>query len=518
MSGVELIVGVVLGSIPIAIEVYNRSSRVVEVFSTFKQYPREVSILDAKLGVQRTIFRNNAINLLTTITKDQEYVLEVINRPVSTTENSDLVMASVYRNRIDALEESFQSCALTTNQIRNSLMVLYSQSDDFRAEVGERQQDVSTSEWMKHVKTRFRLALSKPKMEEAISDLRELNRDFGLITDQITKHLQQVSNEVSGNKPTARRPVKSLNVLQRYHRVRYASKALYSTLQVQWNCNTHQYHSFDVRIIDNDLGKGKAKAAVSRYVTCELAVTHEDSSSSPKAPLYLEIQQACDSDDEDLDQRVDDVTNIQQLTKVLERDAGRLQMPVSTSKKSRFRGFLGHFKRERHIVPTPIDTVSIPELPKLTNSLSSFHLSDQPSQPSSSSSTDLSLIDDICKMAYSNVAFRCSEARNQLLFNFGILMLEIGYGKPWHKLKQAVTATHEELTDYKIAEKLASQLVNQLGLAYPKIIRKCLGCDFGLGETDLDNEDLQRRFLEDVVAGLQQLKDYMAEMDIAPLG
>ena len=139
MSGVELIVGVVLGSIPIAIEVYNRSGRVFEVFSAFKQYPREVSILDAKLSVQRTIFRNNAINLLTDITRDPEYVLEVINRPVSTTWKSDLAMAPMYRNRVDALEESFESCARTADHIRSSLMVLCSQSDDFRAEVGERQ-------------------------------------------------------------------------------------------------------------------------------------------------------------------------------------------------------------------------------------------------------------------------------------------------------------------------------------------------------------------------------------------
>jgi len=108
-----------------------------------------------------------------------------------------------------------------------------------------------------------------------------------------------------------------------------------------------------------------------------------------------------------------------------------------------------------------------------------------------------------------------TDARNKLLFNFGILLLEIGYGKPWYELKQTVakmpTATGDRLTDYRAAEKLAQLLVNQMGLTYPKIIKKCLGCDFGLGETDLDNEDLQRRFLEDVVQGLQQLKEDIRE-------
>lgn len=51
----------------------------------------------------------------------------------------------------------------------------------------------------------------------------------------------------------------------------------------------------------------------------------------------------------------------------------------------------------------------------------------------------------------------------------------------------------------------------------PNIIKKCLGCDFGLGETDLHNEDLQRRFLEDVVLRLQQLREQMKEMNFAPL-
>ena len=63
----------------------------------------------------------------------------------------------------------------------------------FRAEVDERK-DVRpivtvhsfiselTRDW-KHVKTCFTPALGKPKMEEAISDLRELSSDFSLRAD-----------------------------------------------------------------------------------------------------------------------------------------------------------------------------------------------------------------------------------------------------------------------------------------------------------------------------------------------
>src|ERR1700712_1442889 len=103
MSGIELIVGTVLASVPIALEAYDRSGRVFELFSVFRQYPREVLILDAKLSAQRTIFRNNAINLLTAITKDRAKIQDVLDQPSSQATRLELVMASVYRNRVDAL-------------------------------------------------------------------------------------------------------------------------------------------------------------------------------------------------------------------------------------------------------------------------------------------------------------------------------------------------------------------------------------------------------------------------------
>lgn len=41
------------------------------------------------------------------------------------------------------------------------------------------------------------------------------------------------------------------------------------------------------------------------------------------------------------------------------------------------------------------------------------------------------------------LSLRCLEACNELLFNLGILILEVGYGRPWYKLKQAETSAPE---------------------------------------------------------------------------
>lgn len=142
MSGIDFIVGTVLAAVPIALETYDHSGKVFEVFSVFKQYPREVLILETKLCAQRTIFRNNAINLLTAITKDRLKVQEVMNQPSSQAARLGLVMASVYQHRMDALDESFVACRQTAEQIHNTLQMLCFQSEAFRAEVREKQ-DVS---------------------------------------------------------------------------------------------------------------------------------------------------------------------------------------------------------------------------------------------------------------------------------------------------------------------------------------------------------------------------------------
>jgi hypothetical protein len=140
MSGIEFIIGTVLAAVPIALEAYDRSNRVFEVFSVFRQYPREVLTLEAKLSAQRTIFRNNAINLLRAITRDRATVQEVLSRPSSKALRESLVLSSACQLRGDALEESFMTCHQTAQQIQQALEQLCLHAEAFGADLGQRQE------------------------------------------------------------------------------------------------------------------------------------------------------------------------------------------------------------------------------------------------------------------------------------------------------------------------------------------------------------------------------------------
>ena len=107
-------------------------------------------------------------------------------------------------------------------------------------------------------------------------------------------------------------------------------------------------------------------------------------------------------------------------------------------------------------------------------------------------------------------------ARNPSLFCLGIVLLELAYCKPWPSLCEPVLERLEptKRTAYHAAERLAQStfLRDRMWPGYSDIVCKLLGCDFGLGKTDLEDERLQEAFLVDVVSVLQRAEVRLAEL------
>lgn len=127
MSGVEFIVGTVLGGVPIAVMAFEKYQTLSTMLSTFRN-PREIVRMQSKVGSQRTIFRNNAINLLSSVTNDRELIhtwisglTESKNNASSPTADINLTLADIYRSRIDSLKDTFSSCKSTLDEIMSTL-------------------------------------------------------------------------------------------------------------------------------------------------------------------------------------------------------------------------------------------------------------------------------------------------------------------------------------------------------------------------------------------------------------
>lgn len=131
MSGAE-VAGLLLGAIPLVIEGYDRSEKAFAAFDTYRHYPKELTKLQAKLGAQKTVFRNNCINLLSTISNDRKKVYAMLSEPSHIGWQDDdmhLTLAS----RIEALDESFTSCQRTMEQIYEALQNISREVEAFQS-------------------------------------------------------------------------------------------------------------------------------------------------------------------------------------------------------------------------------------------------------------------------------------------------------------------------------------------------------------------------------------------------
>ncbi|RDW57644.1 hypothetical protein BP6252_13726 [Coleophoma cylindrospora] len=630
MSGVE-VAGLLLGAIPIALEAYDRSERAFSAFDVYRHYPKELKKLEAKLGAQKTVFRNNCINLLSTISDDRSRVYAMLSEP-SHSGWQDQDIHHALASRSNALDESFTSCQRTMEQIHEALQSIGKEAEEFQhvlASNSESQENsVSTREWYRRLGKRIKLSINKPRIEEHIEELRTFNADFNLMSNQISKNIRNV--EVS--RAVTSSPA-SLPSLLRYQSVRKASEWLYDTLVNRWSCNLHSSHWANISL-DNHLRReektnlrGLEPEDVST-VHLEMAITYYVGNNRSDIPIWLEILSSVDAEVMVKTfpglQKLADISNLLQSRSepysTEPRDAPKNKVkksvrfdndsaslpkvqtlslkpePQSTkegqaeettldlcliqdvcehfqlyqkhSHQPTCLGYLNNSCIQRFYQPPlekyptgkpkslediiiwvsedPIRILprsimiqlaaslaaailqyhSTPWLSELWRSkdivffgLDDFHLeSEKHPLLHPHLNVEFTRLKELgtsqIKDEAASTAIEVQQptaygARNEVLFHLGVVLLEIGFATPWVTLRANMLKTlpNKAASDYAIADKLACSLVNSMGPTYSRIIRKCLGCDFGLGETNLESEELQGKFLLDVVVTLKHLEE-----------
>jgi hypothetical protein len=130
MSAID-VAGLILGVIPLIVEGFDHYKRAFAAFNTYRHYPKELTKLDAKIGAQKTVFRNNCINLLSTITNDRPKVHAMLSDLSHAGWQNEDIHKNL-ANRIDALDESFTSCQRTMNQIHQVLQEICREIESFQ--------------------------------------------------------------------------------------------------------------------------------------------------------------------------------------------------------------------------------------------------------------------------------------------------------------------------------------------------------------------------------------------------
>lgn len=98
--------------------------------------------------------------------------------------------------------------------------------------------------------------------------------------------------------------------------------------------------------------------------------------------------------------------------------------------------------------------------------------------------------------------------RNPYMFGLGVILIELAYQAPLSSLRKAEDSVDDQenkYTDFFTANRVSRLMGSSLGVSYAKVVRRCLGCDFG-EDTDLNAQTLQSAFYRDVVCELERLE------------
>ncbi|KAF1927650.1 uncharacterized protein M421DRAFT_5923 [Didymella exigua CBS 183.55] len=102
--------------------------------------------------------------------------------------------------------------------------------------------------------------------------------------------------------------------------------------------------------------------------------------------------------------------------------------------------------------------------------------------------------------------------RNKALYNLGIVLIELCYGKPMRGLEEPEDLQCDGTpgVEWCIANRIVKtkQTESVLGWRYSDAIRHCIWCDFGIFDADPDNEEFQSAVHEGVVEQLEESLRY----------
>jgi hypothetical protein len=87
-----------------------------------------------------------------------------------------------------------------------------------------------------------------------------------------------------------------------------------------------------------------------------------------------------------------------------------------------------------------------------------------------------------------------------------VILLELGYNAPLQYLRQEEDIQEEVgslYTDFFTARRLGLSAVRELDVTYGRLVKKCLDCDFGVGD-DLESVELQNAIVVGIVNELDR--------------
>ncbi|KAK3368946.1 hypothetical protein B0T24DRAFT_707144 [Lasiosphaeria ovina] len=372
---------------------------------------------------------------------------------------------------------------------------------------------------------KVKLSLAKTELKKMIQNLRDSVSDFKTLSSQIRARIGSTRTHPRDHSATLEAPKAEPKSLETYRRIRAASSKLYDIMRC--SCVSHHRHLISTSLLDHAaLQQNPQKAVFSLAIS-----SFHHSNPDPTKSIILEVEShrqaaALASRPGPADQKAstfsvrllspqvrdervsDPASHPSHGATASDGSRPGQDMEITGDMCRRLEELVGSDQTSKRYIRGPDDhgfeadgtmrRVPWSSLASLAGSLAHAVLQyhSTPWLPGTWKSHDQQQRADPRQMhthtllptpvdSTTNPAMRESlsagTARNEMLFHLGVVLLE---------------------------------LRDRMGLKYCRIVHKCLACDFGLGEDNFADADLQGAFLVDVVVALERAEQVLRELDM----
>lgn len=128
MSGAEVIVGLVLGVLPLIVKAAESYKKIGEVIATYQKYSKAVHIFNIELSTQRTIFQNECTLILAEVVSNPD---EMFSEPAGAEDSIRLSlrnnpnMEQLSERMIERIHDSYKQLEVLLKLITQNLEQIY---------------------------------------------------------------------------------------------------------------------------------------------------------------------------------------------------------------------------------------------------------------------------------------------------------------------------------------------------------------------------------------------------------
>ncbi|CAF9930721.1 hypothetical protein IMSHALPRED_008261 [Imshaugia aleurites] len=535
MSGVEAVAGLALGILPLLISAAEHYDDTLRPFERYKNFAKEADRFQGQLGIQKVIFRNQCRILLEEIIEHD--VASSMLYGLSGPTHPSWSDVELEEQLSQLLGESRDACVTTVEMIEQRLGDIDGESQDLATTIHQDSEGVpdpvGSKPWRRRIAKKLRFSFSKPRLDQILCDLRSLNDDFRTLS---TQTLKSASLQSQRHVAPPRKPYEEV---ERYQVIRQASRQVYEALGRA--CTKHTEHQAHFCV---EVEQSKTTGNHEAQVKFSMAYTHTTlAGSTDQSDL---IWFAVDSTSGDAGRPGNSDATVDHHDSFSQSLKRQIEPATKAKKRVRFQSAASPSAPTSSILSTAAITNAIlsndsmrkdfcdfiHERLRLAKTLATAVLQyhSTPWLRISWRSEDIYFFDSglasiqdtpSLTLPHLNVKVKgpCGQVsrastfpphnmvRNPLLFNLGVILLEIAYTSNIETLQSPIdldNGRENRYTEFFAARRLAKSAKSDLGRTYHKIVEKLVECDFGCG-MELDDPQLQAAFHRDVICPLEKL-------------